>query len=484
MKNNFLLVHLRHFWDKYLLGLLSLLYMITLGSLSIARHNAFASRFDLSNMDQTVYYTLHGHFFQLRLPDEFVSRFAVHADLILILLSPLFLLYDNVRILILSESVFLGLGAIPAYLISMKILKNKLLSLGIVVLYLLNPGMQWTDIYDFHGVAFAIPFLLFAFYFAYIKRWGWFAIFTFLSLLTKEQIALNIAMLGLFIFFIFKNKLVGTVTTLVGIIWFLSMVSIVMPYFTPRGIHWALEAYGEVSMLQIIQGYTNPTHFFQTFLFDKSTIDYYILLLKPFAFLPIIGAPWLLLSSPDIIINILRDTKTIQFHYDSGTTPALVIASIFGISYVHKIISHLRITKKYHIKIRYFVMGIALIISLRVNYHYSPLPTTPSCWCRIYTVTEEDKAFEKALQAIPKKASVTTSLEIRPHVSHREYAFTVPSATKSAQFIALITQNRIPGNYNPKEYENQLIPILLESKNHKVKFRSEHFYLFEKVKDI
>ena len=77
---------------------------------------------------------------------------------------------------------------------------------------------------------------------------------------------------------------------------------------------------------------------------------------------------------------------------------------------------------------------------------------------------------------------MTASLEIRPHVSHREHAYTIPSATQSAKYIALITQNRLVSNYNPKEIENELIPRMLRDINYKLQFRSKHFYLFERVK--
>jgi uncharacterized membrane protein len=222
--------------------------------------------------------------------------------------------------------------------------------------------------------------------------------------------------------------------------------------------------------------------FSNTFLFNKGVQQYYMLLLKPFAFLPLVAFPWLLLSAPEVAINVLRGTTNIVFHYDSGVTPALVIATIFGIYYIQWILRRFKSTKRYTDICLYIVGAFLFIIAVRVNYHYSPLPTTPSCSCYIYNVTQEDRDFEKVLESLPKDAFITTSLEIRPHVNHRDLAFTVPSATASAQYIALITQNRIISNFGILEYENELIPILLSSKNHKLRFKSEHFYLFEKVK--
>lgn len=454
-------------------------------SLSIARHNAFASRFDLSNMDQTLWYTLNGYFFQLRHPDEFVSRFSIHADIILVLLSPLYLLWDDVRMLIASESIILALGAIPVYLISRMIIKGKMISLIISSIYLINPGMQWTDLYDFHAVSFFITFFLFAFYFVSKSKLKLYWVFIFLSLITKENTALIISVLGVIVFLYFKKFKTGLLTIIIGITWFLTMVNVVMPYFTPEGQHWALAGYSEGdsnALVTIAKRNFDLNTITQKFVFDANTQEYYALLLRQYSFLPILGAPWLILSAPEIFINVLRGTTMITFHYDSAVLPGFVIAMIYGIKYSIKFLNKIPQLNKFTNFILTSVLIVALLYSIRVNYQYGPLPWTPWCQCYIYNVTKEDVEFENILQSIPKDASVTASLEIRPHVSHRLYAYTLPSATESADFIAIITQNRLISNYEKKDYENELIPVLLNSREHVLKHKSRHFYLFERIK--
>src|SRR5690554_6146317 len=102
---------LKSHWDKILLVFFILTYIVVFSALSVLRHDSFYTRFDLTNMDQTLYYTLNGHFFSFRWHDEILSRFSAHADLILVFLSPLYLIYDDVRILLVSGTVLLGLGA-------------------------------------------------------------------------------------------------------------------------------------------------------------------------------------------------------------------------------------------------------------------------------------------------------------------------------------------------------------------------------------
>lgn len=473
----------RH-WDTIILSLLVATYAIVLSTLSVRRHDAFASLFDLANMDQTLWYTLHGHFFQFRLPDDFVSRFSVHADIILILLSPLYLIWNDVRALLVSASFFLALGAIPVFLLSRNLLGSKIPALILALAYLLNPGVQWTNMYDFHAVSLAMPLLLAAFYCAHVKKWRWYAVWTVLALLTKEDISLNIAMMGVMIALVYRERRIGIATFVIGVGWFFSMVAVVMPYFSPNNIHWALDKMtGRVEnpLAQSIAHYISPATFISTFITNPRSIEYYNLLLKPFAYMPILGFPWLLLGIPALAINVIRGTTSITFHYDSGVIPALVIATLYGFYYLQTILSMLPLKKSIVMSAftafsLLFALGIA-----RVNYHYSPLPTTPSCSCYIYAVTEEDREFERKLQAIPADASVTASLEIRPHVSHREFAFSLPSATQSATYIAMITQNRIISNYEEKAYEKELIADLISKPDQfEALHKSEHFYLFKR----
>lgn len=478
------MIFLKKHWDKLILFFLILTYTIVLGSLSIARHNAFASGFDLGNMDSTVWNTLQGRIFMLSQDGKMISRFSVHADLILILLSPLYFLWNNVRMLILSESIFLVIGAIPIYLLSTKILKNKLLSIAIVVLYLLNPGMQWTDIYDFHGVSLVIPFLLFSFYFAYTKKWKWYVIFIFLALITKEQISLTVALFGLFIALVFKEKKVGLLTFITGVLWFILMVFVVMPHFSPEGKHWALSWYQFTDTSGVPKSLPTFKILLDKFLLAPDAIRYYISLLKPFAFLPLVGLPWLVLALPELAVNMLSfhgQMRSIVFHYDSGITPWLVIATIFGLFYLQKIFGKIQFTKKHSQYLIYGTTLVVLLFALRFNYHYSPLPTTPSCWCFMYQPTKEDKEFEALLQRIPQDALITASPEIRPHITHREKAYTLPVATTSADFIALIDQNRMVGNYNPKDFELILRDQLKTSKDYTLIKHIGHFYLYKRI---
>ncbi len=471
-------------WDIILLGVLIFTYAFILSYFSILRHNAFASNFDLANMDQTIWDTLHGHFFSLTGPDGTISRFSIHADLILVLLTPLYLIWDNVRILLIFQSLTLALGAIPTYFLSIKILKNRVLSLILAFVYLLNPGMQWTNIYDFHGVSLAIPFLISAFYFAYTKKWKLFALFVFLSLLTKEEISLDLMMMGFIIAVMFREWRIGIMTSILSVSWGLLMVFVAIPHFSPDNLHWAFNSlyyfHYDKGILKYIPW---PSDVFGYFFTNPNSLNYYNLLLRPFTYIPILGFPYVLISLPELALNIMsKDSamSSIHFHYVSGIVPSLVIGTIFALSYITWIFSKLKITKKYKQILLYLLAVVLLVVSVRFDYHYSPLPFSPSCWCLIYNVEPDDIAFERVLQTIPPQASVAASGNIRPHVTHRIDAFNLPSKALSADFIAILDQNRIIGNYNREDFDYNLAKKLQSSIDYTLISHIGHFYLFKK----
>ncbi|MFO0703685.1 MAG: DUF2079 domain-containing protein [Patescibacteria group bacterium] len=470
-----------------LLGVVS--FTLLFSYLAIQKHNAFASGYDLGNMDQTVWNTSQGRFFSFTLGPKTVSRLATHADIFLVFLTPLYFLYSNVRTLLVFQAFALALGAVPTYLIANYIFKNKNIALIFSIIYLLNPSIHWTNIYDFHSVAIAIPLLLFTFYFGLKSKWKWFALFAFLAILTKENVALTVGAIGLTLSFIHKNKntlRIGIGFMIFGFLYSFLMIKKIIPSFSMNGYMyggWYLEA------LERVRGtppYLVPIEMIKNYLLTTDALSYLYLLLRPFGFLSILGFPLMLMSSPDLAINLLSDhaeMRSIMMHYDSAVIPGIVVSAIYGAYFwsflVKKNISRNDKLQKYLLHLPIYI---ALLVSLVVFYRSSPIPSFPNCYCQIYNVTKEDTLFEEVLSDIPRNSSITASPEIRPHVSQREYSYTLPEMSEKADYIAIITQNRLVGDYQPKKFEMELIKKLNKSKNYVLKNQIGHFYLYERTK--
>jgi uncharacterized membrane protein len=301
--------------------------------------------------------------------------------------------------------------------------------------------------------------------------------FSFLSMLTKESVSLAIIMLGIYLFVVQKEKIKGIILAVTGVAWFLIIVFFVIPYMAEGGIFWAWEWFK-------LSSFSSPTSNGGVFdigliinrFIHPDAISYYLSLLKPFGFLPLVGFPWLFISLPDIFINTVSSQgqmRSIVFHYDSVAVVGLVMATILGWRVIEIIFR----------KFRYvgWMVGILLLAAaFRTNYNYSPLPTTPSYWRPMYAVGADEIAFEKVLREIPADASITASSEVRTHLTHRTNAYNLPNMVENVDYVAMVDQNRIVGDYNPKEFETQLIQkLLLDPKFEKV-FQQGHFWLFRR----
>jgi uncharacterized membrane protein len=100
---------------------LILVYIVTFSTLSVLKHDTFHSfTFDLGIMSQVLWNTAHGRLFELSLDrpldTELVGSYlGNHVRPILLLLAPLYRLWPDPRLLLILQSVALGLGAVPLF---------------------------------------------------------------------------------------------------------------------------------------------------------------------------------------------------------------------------------------------------------------------------------------------------------------------------------------------------------------------------------
>jgi uncharacterized membrane protein len=480
-------------WDLGLVILFCLIYTLALSNFSILRHEAFFSNFDLANMAQTIWNTLHGHFFELSDNGATVSRFSIHFDPIMVLMAPLYLIWNNVKVILVFQSLALGSAGIAVFLLSKKIIGKikslnpaavKIFAVTLTAAYLLNPYLEWSNTYDFHPVTLFIPLFLFAFYFMLGKRWLPFWILIALCLITKEEIGIIVGILGIFMFLFFGEKKHGALVFVIGIAVSLLAVFWVIPHFSPGGIHWALNSLYTPARQKLKESKTIPMllDVLRGYFLIPRSITYYLKLLKPFSFLPILGLPFLIFTGPEIAVNMMSTDPQMQsltLHYTSGITPFLVLATVYGVFYLISFLGKDKVTKKSSSLVLILISIVLLYSSVRANYHDSPMPYAPACWCQVYQVTDQDRQVESVLMKIPENASITASGEIRPHLALRVNSFSIPGGM-DADYVALFIHNRILYDRSQKDFESQLLKNKEFLSSHTLQSNIGDFYLFKK----
>jgi len=112
---------LTHHLPSLLLTFLILVYAVYFSWYTINRHNTLHSyAADLSLIDQPMWNTVlgPGGFMELTWGDHQQPRLAEHFEPILVPLALLFFLWDDVRVLLIAQSVALALGALPVFWIA------------------------------------------------------------------------------------------------------------------------------------------------------------------------------------------------------------------------------------------------------------------------------------------------------------------------------------------------------------------------------
>jgi uncharacterized membrane protein/uncharacterized membrane protein YbhN (UPF0104 family) len=432
-----------------ILTAVSFVYMLYFTIVSFLRYdNFYTGRFDLGNMAQTVWNTLHGRFFMLTDPNgtQQVSRLAFHADFILILLTPFYALWQNPQMLLLIQTFVTVAGAFFLYIIARDILKNRNLALVLAFAYLLNPGAQRANIFDFHAVTLATTFFFAMYYFFLKRRYVWFIIFAFLAALCKEQIWLIIALFGILLFFWHKKRLLGAGLFVFSLGMFYYLIWIAIPHALGSQ-HFALAYFSDYgdSPTKVVKGIiSSPTKIILT-MSEPTRLAFLNDLFMPVGYLILLFPFFLIFAGPDLLIDLLSSNPQlheIYYQYTATITPFVFLGTIYAILWIRKVkFSGAAIKQS---SWNFFFIVYLLIFSLYSAYAFGPLPGSIDPNLDMFTRQLSDRSYiDNFLQRIPKKDSVAASNDIGSHLSSREKIYTVPYGLDRADVVVLlITDNQ------------------------------------------
>lgn len=405
------------------------LYVGVFGYLTILKHDAFeTTAFDLGNMDQAVWNSIHGRLLPFTNWGDEGTRLAYHVDPILILISPLYLVYSDPRTLLVLQCAVVALGAWPIYLLARDRSGNGASAFVFPLAYLLFPALEAANMFDFHPTTLVAGFLPYAFYFLEKRRYYPFFLFSVLIMACKEEMPLLIVMLGIYALVWQRNWRVGAATTALGVAWFVVAFFVIIPHYNPGGQSPYLGAYehlGQSPLGLIRTVLTDPLSVFQA-VFARPKLTYLKDLFTPVAFLSIFAPQVLFLGLPTLTIILLSADPQVytleKFHYPAPLVALVVISASYGTNFVAGWLgARWQITRQQWLLI---LSGLTLLCTL--VYHrfrgFTPLGgnfTAPS-------VTAHDHLAEKLIALVPQDAIVSAQSKLNPHLSQRERIYMFP----------------------------------------------------------
>jgi uncharacterized membrane protein len=188
---------------------MSIFYFVRIGQLTVISHHKMVTMTsDLAEYDNMFFNALHGHPFRspaiaAMLKDW--SSLQGHAELSLYLLLPFYALSPGAEALLWIQTGLVAFAAIPQYLLARSRM-HPVAALAFPIVHLTLPAVQQPNFYDFHFTSAATFFVSWLLYFVHTRAqgptrgnaWGTY-LFMACALSCREDVAIGIAVLGLFL---------------------------------------------------------------------------------------------------------------------------------------------------------------------------------------------------------------------------------------------------------------------------------------------
>ena len=349
-----------------------------------------------------------------------MSHFGVHFSPIFYLFLPGYYIFRSPLYLFYVQAAGVASGVFAVWLIAGKLKLSGKLTLALELIYAFYPCLMNGTFYDFHENKFLTSIILFLFYFIISKNTLWEFIFAFLLLMVKEDAAIYLIVIALFVMINRKEFYRGFIMLGMAIIYFIIAQAIVASAGTEGVMIGRLSDYfvnGERGFGSVIKAVFFDFGFLLKQMFTAEKIPFLI-----WMFLPVCCAPFLtekisslILLFPIVPINLMQSWQyqyNVDYQYTYGTAALIIVSAIL-------VISRLKGGKKRVVVITALFMCMVMSASLMV-----PKINNASSYLKSSAGTREQ--IEELLDSVPTDATVTAAHSLVPHLYKVEWLYTMP----------------------------------------------------------
>ena len=470
-----------------------------------ATHDAYQTHAeDMATMTQALWNTTHGAFLHQTVCNIVtdtncigdVSRFAIHFEPIMIPLALLYALVPTAKLLQLVQAVVVATGALPAFWLASRRLRSPLAGVAFALLYLLYPPLQSAVTYDFHAVTLSAAFLMFALYFMMTRNDVGLVIACLLALTTKEEIPVDVFMIGLSVGLLQRRWKTGGGLVALSLVWLVGEL-LIMRAVSPLGHSPTAGRYAALgsSPTQVaLTLLTHPVMVVKTYVLSHDGIFYLRTLLSPLGYLPALS-PWaLLISGPALAINLFSSDPAMRagiYHYNAEIAPVMVFAAIDAVAWLSMAAGWLARRAPQMAQMAQMRRGLGARLA-------PPLRRAAAWpWARIVmagltlfafafgayeqrshgylpvsegftwpTVDAHTALANKFVDMIPPDASVSGQSDLLPHLSNRRYVYLFPYQMLQADYVLLDVTGNIYPQTDRSAYAEQVQGLLSDPDDH------------------
>jgi uncharacterized membrane protein len=466
--------------------------------LSVARYRAFsAGRFDLGNMVQALWSTSEGRFLDTTdVSGVQFNRLGAHVDPILVLFTPLWWVWSSPQMLLVAQAMIVASGALPAFWLGRRWLRDDRLAVAGAAVYLLLPGLQAATLFDFHPVTLAAPLLMYCVWAAEEARWVVLGVCATLAVLTQEQVGVVVA--GLAVWLAFRHPERRRAALILGagaLAWVAVALLVIMPAFAIDGANPHISRYsslGEEPSDILVTLLTRPWEVGEV-LVTPARGAYVAGLLLPLLLLPL-AAPLLALAAlPQLLINLLASSgpvQTVEYHYAVLLVPFLVAAALLGLAKLRarRLPRPLGRVLARPGLVALLMVGAVVVAGARQG----PLPIwgwLPFGWegssLHVFVQDDQTRALQRAVDLVPADARVSAVNAAGAHLSARRRIQLFPRI-QGAEYVIVADGKRFRDvardrpTLRPPGYGARAL-MLSRSERWRVVFSEEEVILYQRV---
>ncbi|MFH2072718.1 MAG: DUF2079 domain-containing protein, partial [Actinomycetota bacterium] len=376
-------------------------------------HGLGTSSYDFGLYDQGVW-------LMSRLKAPFVTLmgrnlFGDHTSFVLLPLVPFYMVWPAAGVLFFAQSAAIAAGAIPVFLYARGRLESEAVALLLAAVYLVHPAVQWANVENFHPDAFLGVFVGTAIYAALQRRWRLYAVFVVLALLVKEDAALVVVPLGIWVA-MRRHRRIGLLTVAGGISAVPAALFLVIRPLRGTAFpnSWRFPFGGMGGLMA--EAFRRPWNVLQHlwsgdrpwYLFQMAAP-----LLGVFTRLPDVA----LIGSLALASNLLSTftfQHQIEYHYSLVVVPALALGTVHALGVIRG-------------RVRAALLGAMAVAAIAAASVWGPLPfsaNAPDYWPPDHPAAVDAREI---LEDIPDDAVVSAFHRLTAHLAHRQEIYAFPS---------------------------------------------------------
>jgi len=414
-------------------------YAVRISLLTCQNHDRLGTSIsDLGEFDNLFYNALHGHPFRAPGIDGDVRDWGalkVHAEFVLYLLLPFYAIRPGPQALLVIQSTVVALTAIPLFFFTAR-RAGRTAGVLVAITFLHLPFVQRPNFYDFHFVPVGMLFV--ACTICFLERCGvtdspsrkvrvflWVSFV--LALLSREDIAAGMAVVGIFAALSGHAPRIGFIMTGAAAAYFVLIKFVVMAKIGPSwfdSIYEDLKVPGQRGFTAVVNTLISNPVFTVRKLLTEQKFLYALHLTVPLLFLWLRSWPLLVAALPGFFFTMAVTNRPpmseSSFQYAYLWAPHVVAASALSLQ-------RLGSTPFFGVAARRAAMVALPVVALAVSMHQGALLGAPAIRGgfsdKVLSLTDSERIradqLREIVKSIPKDASVVATEMVGAHVSSR-----------------------------------------------------------------